>query len=102
MPKKAVSVTLGDENVLWLKARAAARNGRGVSEILDELVTAARASAPAGAVRSVVGTIDIAADDPGLDGADAYVRTTFDRSVARPFAVREHLPVSGGRRRKRG
>ena len=33
------------------------------------------------AIRSVVGTIDLPADDPDLAGADAYVRALFDRSL---------------------
>ncbi len=102
MSKKAISVTLDEVNVLWLKARVTARNGRGVSEILDELVTTARAGSPSGTTRSVVGTIDIASDDPGLERADAHVRVLFDRSVARPFVVREDAPAYGRKRKKRG
>jgi hypothetical protein len=94
MPKTAISVTLRDENLLWLKSRTVATKGRSLSETLDELVTAARTSrdVPAAAVRSVVGTVDIAADDPNLERADDYVRDVVTRSLARPFLVREHRP----------
>lgn len=91
MPKTAISVTLNQTNLLWLKARMLATKGRSVSEALDDLVTAARTSGTAvpGSVRSVVGTVDLAADDPNLDFADAYVREVTDASLARPFLVRE-------------
>ena len=102
MAKQALSVTLSEENVLWLKARAAARNGRGVSELVDGLVTEARRSAPADTVRSVAGTIDIADEDPSLESADDAVRTLFDHSLSRPFAVTERSPEYGARKRKRG
>ncbi len=103
MPKKAISVTLEDDNVLWLKARATALSGRGVSEILDQLVTAARNASPGGAVRSVAGTIDIASIDPDLEQADAYVSSMFEKSVGRVFAVKEPpSPSYGATRKKRG
>jgi hypothetical protein len=91
MPKRGISVTLRDENLLWLKSRTVATKGRSLSETLDELVTAARTSreVPAAAVRSVVGTIDIAADDPNLERADDYVSGVVTASLARPFLVRE-------------
>jgi len=58
-------------------------------------VTAARTSrdVPAAAIRSVVGTVDIAADDPDLERADDYVRDIVTGSLARPFLVREEPPV---------
>ena len=42
MPKKAVSVTLGTDNLLWLKGRAGAAGARSMSELLDRLITEAR------------------------------------------------------------
>jgi hypothetical protein len=36
-----------------------------------------------------VGTIDLAADDPQLERADAAVRDLFAQSLARPTRVRE-------------
>jgi hypothetical protein len=106
MPKRAVSLTLDEANVLWLKGRG---HGRGnLSAAVDDLITAARAGgsgAPA-AVRSVVGTIDLAADDPRLERADKVVRDLFAASLARPLRVAETAaeyepvrPVKRSRRR---
>ncbi len=87
-------MTLEDANLLWLKSRTMAVKGRSVSRTLDDLVTAARTSggAPAAAIRSVVGTIDIAGDDPNLDRADTYVQRLVDSSLSRPFLARETPP----------
>lgn len=94
MPKKGISVTLRDDNLLWLKGRTLAVKGRSLSETLDDLVTAARTGGdvPATAIRSVVGTVDIAADDPGLDHADEYLRGLVSASLARPVMVRKEPP----------
>ncbi len=62
--KQAISVTLGADNVTWLKGRAGAGGVRSVSEFLDQLVTAARQSGRVGPATSVVGTIDIDPSDP--------------------------------------
>ena len=106
MPRKGVSVTLDHENLLWLKSRTLAIKGRSLSETLDDLVTAARTNGvvPPAAVRSVVGTVDIAADDPGLETADAYIQTLVASSVSRPFLVRPTQPAAPAtpRRRRRG
>ena len=89
MPKRAVSLTLDEANLLWLKGRG---QGHGnLSAAVDDLITAARAGrlgAPA-AVRSVVNTIDIAADDPNLERADRTIRDLFAASLARPLRVSE-------------
>jgi len=89
MGKKAVSLTLDEANVLWLKGRAYGRGN--LSAAVDDLITAARAGrlgVPA-VVRSVVGTIDIAADDPRLDRADDAIRDLFAASLAQPLRVSE-------------
>jgi hypothetical protein len=105
MPKTGISVTLSDENLLWLKSRTQTAKARSLSHTLDALVTDARLSGrvPDTAVRSVVGTIDIAADDPNLDSADAVVRDVFAASIRRPLVARETRPPYGrgtrGRRR---
>ena len=103
MPKRGISVTLRDENLLWLKSRTVATKGRSLSETLDELVTAARTSGdvPAAAVRSVVGTVDIAADDPNLERADDHIRDIVTGSLARPFLVREEPPADATPRSKK-
>jgi|SRR4029434_1506605 hypothetical protein len=90
MGKLPISVTLDSDNLLWLRGRAASRKRRSLSEALDEILTAARTGAHgAQASRSVVGTIDLAADDPGLLRADAYIREEMEASLARPLAVHE-------------
>ena len=99
MPKNAISVTLEDVNLTWLKGQAAAPGVRSVSDLLDRLVTAARAAGPAGPVRSVVGTIDIDQSDPLLEHADSAVRAMFDTSLRRPMVVREESPTYGAPRR---
>jgi hypothetical protein len=88
--KKAISVTLKSENLLWLKAQAAARTGGNVSEIVDRLIRDARAASTTdrAAIRSVVGTINLP-DDESLAEAESSVRTMFDRSLSRPMLVRE-------------
>ena len=90
MPKRAVSVTLDADNVTWLKGRAGTAGVRSVSELLDQLVTAARKSGRGGPSRSVIGTIDIDASDPRLNGADEAVLALFEASVGRPLAASEH------------
>lgn len=94
MPKKPLSVTLEEGNLLWLRGRAAATKRRSLSEALDELITSARTGGHgADTARSVVGTIDIAPGDPALETADAYLQETFAASLQRPFLARE-TPVA--------
>ena len=79
MPRKAISLTLDQDNLIWLRGQAgAARNGS-VSQIVDRLVSAARAAGrvQAASVRSVVGTIRISTSDPDLARADAAIRALF-------------------------
>ena len=90
MAKRAVSVTLDEANLLWLKGQGYGHGN--LSAAVDDLITAARAGrfgVPA-AVRSVVGTIDLAADDPELERADSVVRDLFAASLARPLQVSEY------------
>ncbi len=96
MPKTALSITLDQDNLLWLRAQTAAAKGKSLSDTLDQLVTAARQAGRVadGAIRSVSGTIDITDDDPDLAGADAYVRGLFDRSARQPWLARETGPAS--------
>ena len=88
MARRAISITLDIDNVAWLKGRAGTA-GESVSEMIDQLVTAARQGARVGGARSVAGTIDIDASDPLLEKADAAVRAAFDASLGRAVAVRE-------------
>ena len=102
MPKKAVSLTLDEANLVWLKGRGYGQGN--LSAAVDDLITAARAGklgAPA-PVRSVGGTIDLAADDPQLARADPAMRDLFAASLARPFRVSDAGPsYAPARRAKR-
>jgi hypothetical protein len=83
MARRAISITLDIDNIAWVKGRAGAE-GESVSEMIDQLVTAARQGHCAGPTRSVVGTIDVNASDPLLDKADAAVRAAFNASLGKP------------------
>ena len=100
--RKAVSITLEADNLLWLRAQADATPNRSLSGVLDRLVTEARKGGRGepSAVRSVVGTIDLPDDDPALDGADAAVRAIFAESARQALLVRER--PAAARRRRRG
>ena len=95
-------MTLDADNLMWLKGRAGAGGIRSVSELLDQIVSAARASGRIGPSRSVVGTIDLDASDPWLEGADEAVREMFTASLGRPLMVKETSPGYGTPRRKKG
>lgn len=109
--RKAISITLGEDNLLWLRGQAARTAKASVSEVLDQIVSEARASGRTdpSAIRSVAGTIDLPEDDPNLAEADTYIRSLFAASAStmtrtrtstttRTRAVRERA----GRRRRRG
>lgn len=98
--RKAISITLSQDNLLWLKGQAAQSRRKSVSELLDQLVSEARGAgwADTAAVRSVVGTIDLPDDDPGLETADAYIQTLFATSARQPIRGRER--PSGSRPKK--
>ncbi len=93
MSKKAISVTLRADNLLWLKTRVKVKGDRSVSETLDQIITKARAGAEAGGaeVRSVVGNARIPTSDRALTEAGAQVAALFLASES----------ASRGRRRKR-
>src|SRR5258708_5804656 len=99
--KRAISVTIGEDNLLWLKGQAGASTGSSVSAVIDRLVREARTGGrtDAAAIRSVVGTVDLPPDDEDLAGADAYIRRLFDESLGRPIQVRERPPARKGKRR---
>ena len=89
MAKKAVSLTIDEANLLWLRGRGFEHGN--LSAVVDDLITEARTGKlgdPRG-VRSVAGTIDIAADDPQLERADRTVQELFAASLSRPARVRE-------------
>ena len=95
MPKRAISLTLDEANLLWLRAQAAQGRSRSLSDTLDRLIAQAR-TAGLGApreVRSVAGTIDLDARDDMLAVARGSVRALFDESLARPLLVMEASPA---------
>ena len=100
MVKQAISVTLDTDNLTWLKGRAGAGGVRSVSELIDQLVSAARASGQTGPSRSVVGTIDVDDSDPGLESADDIMRSIFQASLGRPLMAKETSPKDGNRKKK--
>lgn len=101
MPKQPVSVTLDADNLLWLRAQAQVGRGVNVSQILDRLVSEARASGRSLAApsRSVIGTVDLRGFDPAA--ADRALRKLFAGSIHRARLVREHRTRDGRTRRKR-
>ena len=100
MAKQAISVTLDTDNLTWLKGRAGAVGVRSVSELLDQLVTAARASGQTGPSRSVVGTIDVDASDPWLEGADDAIGEIYKISLHRPLMVKETVAQYGAPKKR--
>ena len=102
MPKKALSVTLDQANVVWLKGRARLSGGN-LSDVLDKVVTYARTGRGTvlGTNTSVVGMVDLS-DDPTLTKADAAVRDGFADYLSRQFEVHEDpaRPASSGRAKK--
>jgi pilus assembly protein TadC len=105
--KRAVSVTLHPDNLLWLKTRVKTIGGRSLSDALDQIITQARAGAgaSAAAVRSVAGNARIPRSDAALAEAGAQVRALFRRSARRKKAAsatrREKLPSRAAKPRKR-
>ena len=85
MNKRAVSVTLRPDNVLWLKTRVKASGGRSLSQALDEIITEARtgASASASERRSVVGNARIPGSEAGLFRAAQEIRAQFRWAISR-------------------
>jgi hypothetical protein len=99
MPKKALSVTLDQANVAWLRGRARLAGGN-LSDALDKLVTHARTGRGALVCTntSVVGMVDLV-DDPTLAKADAAVRDGFADYVSRQFMLHEDPPATDRRTR---
>ncbi|MGB2715185.1 MAG: hypothetical protein WBC51_13465 [Vicinamibacterales bacterium] len=102
--RKAVSITLEADNLLWLRAQAAATSRGSLSAVLDRIVEEARLGGRTEptAIRSVAGTIDLPEDDPDLAKADAYVRSVFTASARQPILVRERSGAIRTQRKRRG
>lgn len=101
MNKEAISITLSADNLTWLRGRVGAAGLRSVSELLDQLVTAARRGKSGGPQRSVVRTVDIDLADPTLDRADGVLRRLFERSLRQPLVVHEPAAVHTVRSRSK-
>jgi hypothetical protein len=101
--RKAISITLKQDNLLWLRGQAARTAKGSVSEVLDQIVGEARRGGrtDSAAVRSVAGTIDLPDDDLDLRAADAYIRSIFTASSREPMVVRETPPRSRAAARKK-
>ena len=84
MPKRAVSITLDERNLLWLKGRARVLAGGSLSEAVDQLIDEAREGllGSGHGSRSVVGTIDVP-DEAVLAKANSELRELFTASLAR-------------------
>ena len=100
MAKRAVSMTLDTDNLIWLRAQAGPAGS--VSRIVDDLVGEARAggrrlrSAP----RSVAGTVGLRNFDP--TGADRELRALFDAALGGSAAVHEQRARYERKRRQKG
>ena len=75
MPKRAISVTLRDDNLVWLRGRSRAARHRSVSETLDRLIADARPGGRAAAAssRSVKVALGPRQLDLFVDGQDALL-----------------------------
>jgi hypothetical protein len=102
MVKQAISVTLDADNITWLKGRVVASGGRSISELLDQIVSAARSGGQAGTSRSVVGTIGIDDSDPMLEEADTAIQSLFETALGRPALARERRATYGRAKTRRG
>ena len=102
--RKAVSVTLSEDNLLWLRGQARQSGKGSMSELLDRILTEARAAGrtEVGTLRSVAGTIDLTEDDPNLESADAHIRALFAQSARQPMLLRETKTTHRKKARKGG
>lgn len=102
--RQAVSITLDADNLLWLRAQAAATSRGSLSAVLDRIVEEARLGGRTepSAIRSVAGTIDLPEDDPDLEKADAYVRSLFAASARQPILVKKKTAGKRTPRKRRG
>ena len=100
MGRRAVSVTLDDSNLLWLRGRARVTSEGNLSKALDRLITDARTGGgQAKPVRSAVGLVTLPADDPDLSKGKAAVRALFEESLSRPLYAPRRKKAPKARRR---
>jgi len=99
MNKQAISVTLEADNLAWVRGRALAAGRLSVSEMLDRLIEDARTGgAGSGPGRSVVGTVEVAPEDPELLTADEAIRALLAQSVARTARAIDRARRAGAAR----
>ncbi len=100
MSKRAVSMTLDTDNLIWLRAQAGP--GGSVSRLVDDLVGEARAGGRrlGTAARSVAGTVDLRNFDPAT--ADRELRALFDAALGGTAAVHERRARYERKRRRTG
>ena len=95
MAKRAISMALDTDNLIWLRAQAGPRGS--VSRIVDDLVSEARAGGKhlRSAAGSVAGTVNLRNFDPAT--ADHELRALFDAALGGNAAVHEqrarHDPI---------
>lgn len=105
MPKRAISLTLEESNLVWLRGQTSMTGARSLSHTVDHLITLARTAGlgTPRAVRSIAGTIDLDATDPQLTSANDAMRALFQESLARPLVVMEPTaPFAPHTTRRRG
>ena len=102
--KKAISITLSEDNLLWLRGQAERTSRGSVSEVVNRLVGETRKAGGTDpdAIRSVAGTIDLPDDDPDLAAADAHLRSLFTASARQPTLVRKRQPRPRNRKTRGG
>jgi hypothetical protein len=93
MAKTAISLTIEQTNLLWLKGRARVVAGGSLSAAIDQLITEARAGrlGQGDPPRSVVGTIDLP-DEGMLAAGKEMVSGLFAGSLSRPVFIHEDAP----------
>ena len=93
MAKTAISLTIEQTNLLWLRGRARVVAGGSLSEAVDQLIAEARAGrlGQSDPPRSVVGTIDLP-DDAALASGSEALAALFAGSLSRPIVVHEDSP----------
>jgi hypothetical protein len=104
MPKRAISPTLDEESLTWVRGQALAGRPSG-SEMVDRILREARAGGRGAlaAVRSILGTVRLSSEDPDLLAADEAARAEFIRSLGqRVTTARPARTVGGARRDGRG
>lgn len=100
MSKRAISVTLSPENLLWLQATATRWSRRSLSDTLDGILDDLRGRASVTGARSLFGQLTIDASDPELRGADAAVRRLF-AAIPDTASVARDAPAAPSRAARR-